>query len=243
MLINRVIQKVGGGVQAIADVARMRPTSTDQGAYFGEFLQTLKSQLSERGSELGLGLSLFSLLVSIRGEKAIEIGRFRGFSTFALASALRFCDWGWEEPREHQQRAEVDYARLHAGRSRKLYSIDVGATPQAEALIEKNNLSPYVEYLTGDSRVIKLDVVADLLFIDGDHSYEGCRSDVDRFVPHNLRPGGYFILHDYFGYFQGDKNASPVKMVCDELVAEEKYQQVLIDTNYMSFMIFRKPSH
>jgi len=243
MLINRVIRKVGNGVQAIADVARIRPTSVDHGPYFGEFLQTLKSELSNKGSELGLGMTLFSLLVSIRGEKAIEIGRFKGFSTLALASALRFCDWGWEEPPDHLQRShEVDYQKLHLPKLRKLYSIDTVPRPEAEELIEKNHLSRYVEYINGDSRTVKLDVVADLVFIDGDHSYEGCRSDVDRFVPQNLRPGGYFILHDYFGYYEGTKNASPVKKVCDELVAEGVYQQLLIDTHYMSFMVFRKPA-
>jgi predicted O-methyltransferase YrrM len=181
-------------------------------------------------------------MVSIRAERAIEIGRFKGFSTFALASALRFCDWGWEEPEEHLQRGhEIDYQRLHLPKRRILYSIDSNPKPQAEELIAKNHLSNYVQYINQDSRTAKLDVVADLIFIDGDHSYEGCRGDFERFVPSNLRPGGYFVLHDYYGYYEGTENRSPVKMVCDELVREGEYQSVLIDTHYMSFMVFRKP--
>jgi predicted O-methyltransferase YrrM len=35
----------------------------------------------------------------------------------------------------------------------------------------------------------------DLLFLDGDHSYAGCRSDVENWLPH-LKPGGLMILHD-----------------------------------------------
>jgi hypothetical protein len=34
-----------------------------------------------------------------------------------------------------------------------------------------------------------------LLFVDGDHSYEGCRFDTDRFSRH-LADGGILILHD-----------------------------------------------
>lgn len=36
----------------------------------------------------------------------------------------------------------------------------------------------------------------DLLFLDGDHSYEGCRADVLAWLPH-LKPGGIIVMHDY----------------------------------------------
>jgi len=35
----------------------------------------------------------------------------------------------------------------------------------------------------------------DLVFIDGDHSYEGCRADVEMYGP-LVRPGGLVVLHD-----------------------------------------------
>jgi predicted O-methyltransferase YrrM len=41
----------------------------------------------------------------------------------------------------------------------------------------------------------------DLLFLDGDHSYEGCRLDVENWLPH-LKPGGLIIMHDY-GWAEG----------------------------------------
>ena len=37
---------------------------------------------------------------------------------------------------------------------------------------------------------------SDLLFIDGDHSYEGCRRDVESWIPH-LNTGGLIAMHDY----------------------------------------------
>lgn len=41
----------------------------------------------------------------------------------------------------------------------------------------------------------------DLLFIDGNHSYEGCRLDVESWLPH-LKPNGLVIMHDY-GWAEG----------------------------------------
>lgn len=230
-------------IQYVGEISRIRPTSTEDDGYFGEYLQAQKEALSAKGSELGLAVTLFSLIVSTRAERAIEIGRFQGFSTLALASGLRFNDWGWSEPQEHFQRKDgVSPEEFHRPKTRRLYSIDSGPKIHAYELIKRNNLSRYVEFVNGDSREVNLDVAADVLFIDGDHSYEGCRGDVDRFVPKNLRPGGYFILHDYFGYFdQEGGNRSPVKTVCDELVAEGVYEHILIDTHCMSFMVFRKP--
>lgn len=36
----------------------------------------------------------------------------------------------------------------------------------------------------------------DFVFIDADHSYEGCRADIEAWLP-ALRPGGWMTGHDY----------------------------------------------
>jgi predicted O-methyltransferase YrrM len=36
----------------------------------------------------------------------------------------------------------------------------------------------------------------DLVFVDGDHSYQGCRADLEAWKPHVL-PAGYLLLHDF----------------------------------------------
>lgn len=36
----------------------------------------------------------------------------------------------------------------------------------------------------------------DLVFIDGDHSYEGCKGDIEAWLP-NIKPGGILAIHDY----------------------------------------------
>jgi tetratricopeptide (TPR) repeat protein/predicted O-methyltransferase YrrM len=211
-------------------------------AYFGTFFDDLRQAVSVGGSEFGLGLSLFSLAVSIRAATIIEIGRFKGFSTLALAGALKFIDLGWQEPGQHKHRPDIDYNQFEEKKARRLFSIDPHPTKEAVKRIQNANLNPYVEFIDKYSGQVVFKTQADLIFIDGDHSYEGCKKDVDRFIPDILRPGGYFILHDYFGWYdEKGQNNSPIKQVADELIMRGQYQHILMDTGYQSFMVFRKP--
>ncbi len=210
--------------------------------YFGDFFGFMRSALSAGGSELGLGMTLFSLAVSINARRMVEIGRFKGFSTLCLASALRFLDLGWQEPQQHKQRPEIDYQEFEKHHDRKLYSIDPFPTPEAVECLTQANLLSYVEFINARSDQVTINDVADLIFIDGDHSYQGCKEDVYNYVPWILRPGGYFILHDYFGWYDAKGvNNSPIKKVTDEIIDEGIYEHILIDTGYMSFTVFRNP--
>jgi predicted O-methyltransferase YrrM len=213
------------------------------GSYFGEFLGLLRESLQPSGSEFGHGLTLFSLAVSIKAVKIIEIGRFRGFSTLALASALKLLDIGWTEPQQHKQRPDVNYLEFEAPKLRQVISIDLVPNPDAVAVIARAGLQQYVRFVDARSDQVHLAGQADLILIDGDHTYAGCRADVAALIPAHLRPGGYFILHDYFGWYDEKKaNHSPIKAVIDEIVATGEMQHLLIDTGYMSFVIFRKPN-
>ena len=208
--------------------------------YFGRFFDLLRRSLASGGSELGLPLTLFSLAVSTRASHLVEIGRFKGLSTLALASALKFNDTGWDEPRQHKQRPDVDYAALEKPRQRRLISVDPFPTEEARRVIEEAGLTDYVLMVDQRSDAVRITARIDLLFIDGDHTYEGCSQDVLRYVP-MVRPGGYFVLHDYFGWYDGQgRNNSPIKQVIDEL-SPEGYPRLLIDTGYPSFVIFRRP--
>lgn len=211
--------------------------------YFGKMWGLLRRSLVAGGSEFGLGAMLFSLAVSIQARTVVEIGRFKGFSTLALASALRFLEEvGWDEPAQHKQRPDIDYTRLQANHERVLISVDPAPTPEASALIKEAGLERYVEFLDAYSQDVDFSGEADLILIDGDHTYEGCLDDVRRLIPEHLRPGGYFILHDYFGWYdERGNNNSPIARVCRELVGTGGLQHLLVDTSYQSFMIFRRP--
>ena len=91
-------------------------------SYFGAFFSDLRQAVTVGGSEFGLGLNLFSLAVSIRAATIIEIGRFKGFSTLALAAALKFIDLGWQEPGQHKQRPDINYAQFEGKKARRLFS-------------------------------------------------------------------------------------------------------------------------
>jgi len=207
--------------------------------YFGTFFELMRQTLAAGGSELGLAMTLFSLAVSTRATNVLEIGRFKGLSTLALASALKFVDTGWDEAAHLKQRPDMDYPAFEAPRKRRLVSIDPFPTAEATALIERAGLTNYVSFVNHRSDAVTVQGQLDLLFIDGDHSYEGCARDVLQYVPF-VRPGGYFILHDYYGWFdRNGANNSPIKKVADE-IPHEGFQRILIDTGYPSFVIFHR---
>src|SRR5262249_4478475 len=74
--------------------------------FSGDLFFLMRKSLSAGSSEFGLGMSLFSLVVSIRAANVVEIGRFRGFSTLCLASGLRMVDLDWQEPLHNKQRPD-----------------------------------------------------------------------------------------------------------------------------------------
>lgn len=214
--------------------------------FFGDFFFRLREAVAPGGSELGLGLFLFNLAVSTRAKIIIEIGRFKGFSTFAMASAMKFLvEHSWEEPKQAKQRPDVNYEKHESFDGiHKVFSIDPYPTQEATDLIENNDLKKYVTFYDKPSSAFSRQdfKTPDIIFIDGDHSLEGVIDDIKRFVP-ILKPGGYFILHDYFGWYD-DKgtNGSPIKQACDKIVSQvPQIERILVDTGYASFMVFRKP--
>ena len=59
----------------------------------------------------------------------------------------------------------------------------------------------------------------DFIFVDGDHSYSGCSSDIALWWP-MLYPGGAMIFHDYF-HPRNAKGSFGVKKAVDELAERE----------------------
>jgi len=56
----------------------------------------------------------------------------------------------------------------------------------------------------------------DLVFVDGDHSYEGAKADIEAWYPH-VKVGGLIVVHDYFTKDQAEGPLFPgVKQAVDE---------------------------
>lgn len=77
--------------------------------------------------------------------------------------------------------------------------------------------------ITGDSKAVgkawKRPQV-EAIFVDGDHTYEGCKGDFDAWLPH-LKPGGYLMVHDY-GKIEHYRQLHGVEIMTPEDIAEAK---------------------
>jgi predicted O-methyltransferase YrrM len=118
------------------------------------------------------------LLAQTANRGIVEIGRFRGGSTFLLSCANR------QVP---------------------IWSIDLHPADDEllELLFQKHRTGENVQLLVGDSHEDPFPDIGefDLLFVDGDHTREGCLADLENFVP-RLARGGHLVLHDCYAEFQ-----------------------------------------
>lgn len=117
-----------------------------------------------------------------RGKVCLEIGSFLGKATVAMAEVAEkvfTIDTFKENPEG-------------LGTQKKKFTTLKGFQENIKGF---NN----IEHFIGKSKDIlpKLDIIADLVFIDGDHSYPGVKKDILSSWP-KLRPGGMFVLHDYY---------------------------------------------
>lgn len=124
---------------------------------------------------------LFRLVRRLGPGRIVEIGRFKGGSTFVMAAA------------KAPGSTLVSYD-LHVALRDDLQGPDLDR--ELKEALDRYELSDGVRLLVGDSRAVELpDGEVDLLFVDGDHSYEGAAADLERWSP-LVRPGGHLVIHD-----------------------------------------------
>jgi predicted O-methyltransferase YrrM len=77
--------------------------------------------------------------------------------------------------------------------------------------------------ILGDSSTIPWELPIDVLYIDGDHTAEGCGKDLNRFAPF-VRTGGFIAFDDYT---QENNPANGVKEVVEAAIGEsDKYKLI-----------------
>ena len=117
---------------------------------------------------------LLALLVDHEPQVVVEIGSDHGGTL-----------WAWQQLPSVRRVLAVDLplGGFHSGRSLDTHGVEVvyGDSHKDETLAELADL-------LADDRV-------DLLFIDGDHTFEGVRSDFVMYSP-LVRPGGVVGFHD-----------------------------------------------
>ena len=175
----------------------------------------------------GLGDSawlLYGLARSIKPKVCVEIGSARGKTACAVGLALRRNGGG------------------------KLYAIDphsvttwndkdsVDSFAIINAHLQKAELTEWVEIVrkTSGDAAKGWNKKIDLIFIDGDHSYEGVKADWELFLPH-LSEFGVVVFHDTLWDLrpdgQHDRADMGVPRFVDELRAAG-YPVITIDQNF-----------
>jgi predicted O-methyltransferase YrrM len=153
---------------------------------------------------------LFGLARRSAARTAVEIGRYKGGGTIALAAGM--------------------------GRNGTLWSIDDGSLEVASG--RDGEVAPYddqirhlcdrfaldVRLLVGDSRTLELDLDGvDLVLIDGDHRYEGVKSDFERWGK-RVKVGGHVLLDDAYPLGRYRRGCDDIQRVVQEAIDEGTFR-------------------
>ena len=145
-------------------------------------------------------LALWELCQLCAHESCLEIGRFKGGGTVLMASTL--------------------------GTGGKFYSIDIKSDYDKELIVALKIFGLYekVELIVGDSIkvIIPNNNLLGLIFIDGDHSYEGVKRDIAHWYPH-LKPEGYMCFHDAVHTRYNDTGMHSVNKAIMDAVSSQDY--------------------
>ena len=139
---------------------------------------------------------------------AVEIGSYLGASTCFISAGLNsssklICIDTWKND------------AMSEGRRDTKKEFDYNTRNFENKIIKVQGFSTDVL-----DEVKSLTTKIDFLFIDGDHSYEGCKADWDLYSP-LLRSGSCVVFHD-FGWAEGvmkviEEDAKPVMRIFDSL--------------------------
>ena len=119
----------------------------------------------------------------------VEIGSWKGRSTYCLARGLR-----------SGRVYAIDLFAKSGNPGKEKFYETAGDEPlldQFRRNMQRPDVADKVVPRRGRSEDFRGEFPAiDLLFIDGDHTLEACRSDFEGYAPH-VKPGGYVLFHDY----------------------------------------------
>jgi predicted O-methyltransferase YrrM len=142
----------------------------------------------------------------------VEIGSFKGKSTVMLAKVSQHYGLG---PITAIDPHNFNNEELHE------YRTTAGSSSYDEFL--RSIKSAGVAHLVDVRRAFSTDVAKQwnqpirFLWIDGDHSYAGAKSDFDGFLP-SVAPGGTIALHDALHEFEG-----PIRVFVDDMLRSDRF--------------------
>ena len=163
-----------------------------RGDKFPEILMpfhTIDGWLSEKEA-----LGLYTIARKLpKNAIVVEIGSWKGKSTFCLACGLKNGNIIAIDPFNADAVNDVgskeEYLQKKGPEDLLLtFQTNMESRGVMEKIIIKKGYSSQFQKETGD---------IDFLFIDGDHSIEGCKEDFEMYAP-KLKRGGYLAFHDYY---------------------------------------------
>lgn len=131
----------------------------------------------------------------VEGSVGVEIGVFAGEMSRALLKSDKVAHLTMVDSWEGEGAAYVgDSGDFHAGLTRQMQD---GFYQQAVSRTRfANGRHEIVRKRSTDALGDVADTSLDFVFIDADHSYEGCRADIEGWR-HKVKPGGWLGGHDY----------------------------------------------
>src|SRR5690348_15993417 len=144
-----------------------------------------------------------------RPELMVEIGSFKGKSAVALATFAQQRGLPPLVSIDPHTAPSVTDPGLPEASSFEAFTAALaaaGVTDQVEVHRQRSQ-----EAAVGWHRPIGL------LWIDGDHTWEGARSDFDLFSPF-LVPGAFVALHDSLHFFEG-----PIRVFVERMLADDRF--------------------
>jgi predicted O-methyltransferase YrrM len=164
--------------------------------------------------ELDEAACLFRLARSKPAARILEIGRWRGGSTFLFAVA--------------------------SDQDSIVTSIDIAPEDDEllKTVLKKNNLAHKVELLVGNSpdAEVRRDFY-DLIFVDGDHTYEGAARDYEHWKK-AVKPGGHLAFHNAAqGRLFTDFAAGPLRLAQEITARESEYYRRERDVGSLALFV------
>ncbi len=173
-----------------------------------DFGESLNNYTFLDGVSLVTDIALLkSLARSFNNCAYLEIGSWRGESISNVYEVTKDCtSITLSEEEMKEMKFNNDFIKVHG--------------------IFSNDLE-YLKIIKHNSQTFdfsKFNKTFDLIFIDGDHSYQGCKTDINAWVPH-MKSHGVIFFHD------ADESSPGVLQAACEFVNNHKIEK---------FMIFKK---
>lgn len=153
---------------------------------------------------------VYGLVRSLGPATIAELGRYKGGSTVTIAAAMAPGSQLWSYD-----------LHLHGPEGPRGEDLD----RELAVALRRLGLEDGVRLLVADTRTAEQPPrPCDLVFVDGDHSYEGARADVERWA-HALRPGGHLLLHDAVDTGGWDTVQPGVVRLVAELDGDDRFRR------------------